>query len=112
MEEKQMALAAAMPGLHTFTGCDFTAAFYRQGKTKPLEMLEKYTEGTRVQFFSSMTSEEEPTHKKDEEFVCSLYGMKGDIKNVNEARYAKLCLMILNCLFHLYFQAKPTANEF
>ena len=79
-----MALAAAMPGLHTFTGCDFTAAFYRKDKTKPLEMLEKYTEGTRVQFFSSMTSEEEPNHKKAEEFVCSLYGMKGDIKNVNE----------------------------
>ena len=92
LEAKQNGLAAAMPGLHAFTGCDFTAAFYRKGKTKPLELLEKDTEGTLIQFFISMASKEEPNHEKAEEFVCSLYGMKmtGDLTGVNEARHAKL----------------------
>ena len=30
-----------------------------------------------------------------EEFTCSLYGMKGYMKNVNEARHVKLCQMIV-----------------
>ncbi|XP_041362193.1 uncharacterized protein LOC121378189 [Gigantopelta aegis] len=90
LEAKQDGLAAAMPGLHAFTGCNYTAAFYR--KVKPLEILEKDAEGTFIEFFDSMTSREEPNQMKAEEFVCSLYGVK-DVKDVNEARYAKLLLM-------------------
>ena len=51
-------LATAMPGFHAFTSSDFTTAFYRKGKINPLEVLEKDTEGTLIQFFSILVSEE------------------------------------------------------
>ena len=44
LESKQKGLAAAMPGHHAFTGSDFTTAFYRKGKIKPLEVLERKTQ--------------------------------------------------------------------
>jgi len=92
LEEKQDGLATAIPALHAFTGCDFTAAFYRKGKVKPLEILENDTEGTFIELFSGMSSTDEPNHMKAEEFVCSLYGKK-DVNDVNTARYSKLLLM-------------------
>ena len=88
-----MGLAAAMPGLHAFTGSDFTTAFNRKGKIKPLEVLEKDTEGTRIQFFSRIVSEDQPDQSIAEEFICSLYDLKGYVKDVNEARHVKLCQM-------------------
>ena len=57
LEAKQKGLAAAMPGLHAFTGSDFTTAFYMKGKIKPREVLENDTEGTLIQFFSRIVSE-------------------------------------------------------
>ena len=30
---------AALPGLHAFTGCDFTAAFMREGKSRPYDIM-------------------------------------------------------------------------
>ena len=88
-----MGLAAAMTGPHAFTGSDFTTAFYRKGKIKPREVLEKDTEGTLIQFFSRLASEDQPDPTKAEEFTCSLYGMKDYVKDVNEARHVKLCQM-------------------
>ena len=44
-EEKQKGLAAVMPGIHAFTGFDFSTAFYMKGKIKPREVLVKGTEG-------------------------------------------------------------------
>ena len=93
LEAKPKGLAAAMPGLHAFTGSDFTTAFYRKGKIKPREVLEKDTEGTLIQFFSRIVSEDQPDQSKVEEFTCSLYGMNGYLKDVNEARHVKLCQM-------------------
>ncbi|KAJ8031889.1 hypothetical protein HOLleu_25241 [Holothuria leucospilota] len=90
LESTQKGLAAAIPGLHAFTGCDFTASFYRKGKVKPLEVLQKDTTGTLIQFFSKLSFRDEPDQSKAEEFICSLYGMKEDVKTVNEARYVKL----------------------
>ena len=58
LEAKQKGLAAAMPGFHAFTSSDFTTAFYRKGKINPLEVLGKDTEGTLIQFFSILVSEE------------------------------------------------------
>lgn len=37
--------------------------------------------------------QDDPDQRKAEEFLCSLYGMKGAVKEINEARYAKLCQM-------------------
>lgn len=93
LETKQRGLAAAMPGLHAFTGSDFTSAFYRKGKIKPLEILEKDTDGTLIQFFNRLAAEDRPNMNKAEEFVGCLYGMKRNTKTVNEARYIKLCQM-------------------
>ena len=64
LEEKQKGLAAAMPGLHAFTGSDFTTAFYRKGKIKPREVLGKDTERTLIQFFSRLVSEGQPDQSK------------------------------------------------
>jgi len=96
LESKQKGLAAALPGLHAFTGCDYTTAFYRKGKTKPLQVLEGDTEGTLVKFFTSLATKDQPIQEKAEEFICTLYGMKGDVKDVNEARYQMLCQMTGN----------------
>lgn len=54
-------------GLHAFTGSDFTAAFYRKGKLKPLELLEKDAEGVFIQFFSSLSCQHDPDERKTEE---------------------------------------------
>ena len=71
----------------------FTTAFYRKGLIKPLEVLEKDTERTLIQFFRRLVSEDQPDQSKAEEFICSLCGMKGYVKDVNEARHVKLCQM-------------------
>ena len=55
LESRQKGLAAAMPGLHAFTGLNFTALFYRKGKMKALDMLEKDTKGSLIQFFSRLS---------------------------------------------------------
>lgn len=92
LESNQEGLASALSGLHAFTRSDFTAAFYRNGKMKPLEVLKKDTEGSLIQFFSRLDFKNEPDQTKAEEFICSLYGMKG-VKKVDEARHVQLCQM-------------------
>ncbi|XP_064620919.1 uncharacterized protein LOC135483801 [Lineus longissimus] len=58
----------------------------------PYELLENNDDGNLIKLFSSMSSREEPSQKKAEEYVCSLYGMK-DVKEVNRARHNKLVQM-------------------
>ena len=86
MEAKQKGLAAAMPGLHAFTGSDLSTAFYKKGKIKPLEVLEKDTEGTLIQFFTRLVSEDQPDQSKAEVLIFSLYGKKGYVKDISDAR--------------------------
>ena len=71
-------------------GCDFTTSFYRKGKIKPFEVLQNDHQGIHIKFFQSLLSMNEPDYKQAEEFICALYGIKGGIKEVNEARYAQL----------------------
>ena len=93
LEAKQKGLSAAMPCLHSFIGSDFTTAFYMKGKIKPREVLENDTEGTLIQFFSRIVSGDQSDQSKVEEFTCSFYGLKGYVKDINEARHVKLCQM-------------------
>ena len=93
LEAKQKGLAAAMPDLRAFTGSNFTTAFYMKSKIKPREVLENDTEGTFIQFFSRIVSEDQPDQSKVEEFTCSLYGIKGYVKDVNKSRHVQLCQM-------------------
>jgi len=56
-------------------------------------VLEKDTEESLIKFFANLSCKDKPDLKAAEEFVCSLYSAKGAVKDVNEARYAKLCQM-------------------
>ena len=42
---------------------------------------------------TSLVSEDQPDKSKAEEFICSLYGMKGYVRDVNRARHVKLFQM-------------------
>ena len=92
LDRKQEGLSAAITALHAFTGSDFTAAFYRKGKIKPFQILETDQTGQYISFFTKLSTRERPNKVKAEEFVCTLYGMKG-LKDVNKAQFAKLCQM-------------------
>ena len=34
-------MCAALPGLHAFTGCDYTSSFVKAGKGRPFTLVEK-----------------------------------------------------------------------
>jgi len=84
--------AEAIPGLHAFTGCDFTASFLNKDKTRPMDLVmsnELYKD-----FFAALGSEDplsDTTVQACEAFVCHLYG-KSNIKDVNTARHISLQL--------------------
>ena len=64
----------ALPAFHVFTGSDYTAAFSRKGKIRPLKTLEKDKAAQTVfgdMGFSDDTQEEE--FKVIEKFTCTLY---------------------------------------
>lgn len=67
--------------------------FYRKGKTKPLDLIEKDISGSFVELFISM-GELHKTVDLDvaSEFVCRMYG-HGKTQDVNEARFNKLMQM-------------------
>ncbi|XP_030837116.1 uncharacterized protein LOC105437992 [Strongylocentrotus purpuratus] len=94
LEDCRQGLPRALPGFHAFTGSDFNSAFYRKGKTKPLEIMQKDKTGNYVDLFISMGKAQDESIDLDvaSEFVCRMYGQHktGD---VNEARYIKLMQM-------------------
>jgi hypothetical protein len=73
----------SLAGVYALTGCDYTPYFYRKGKVKGIELMEK--QERMVKAFASLGNEElnEDTIKVLEEFVCRLYSSKFD--NVNDA---------------------------
>ena len=80
------AMCAALPGLHSFSGCDFTSAFARKGKIRPLEMTMKCPS---FQLAFSELSKDEPsltTNDTLHEFVTVLYGAKKR-RSLNSQRY-------------------------
>lgn len=80
-------LTSALPGLHAFTGCDFTAAFFRKGKVKALQLLENDTSERYVEAFKLLSTSDPQDVKTLSKFVCELYGQKS-IEDVNLARTA------------------------
>ena len=77
----------ALPAIHAFTGCDYTASFSRKGKIRHLKLLEKDEEAQYVFCnvgFREVVSED--TSKGIERFVCKLYGQK-HLSSVDEARF-------------------------
>lgn len=92
LETKQDHLAAALPGLHAFSGCDYTAAFHRKGKIRPYQVLENDNDGNLIEFFCSMSSKGELDVKMAEVYVNSLYGME-NYQDVNQARFNRVVQM-------------------
>ncbi len=79
-------LCEALPGLHAFTGCDYSPAFKGKGKVRPLSVMEKSEEFTGA--FGRLGAEKvvEQTHDRIESFVCTLYGQNVDSVNVTRHR--------------------------
>ena len=79
-------LCRALPAFHVFTGSDYTAAFSRKGKIRPLKTLEKDKAAQTVfgdMGFSDDTQEEE--FKVIEKFTCTLYE-KPKFNSVDDVR--------------------------
>ena len=70
-------LCRALPAFHVFTGSDYTAAFSRKGKIRPLKTLEKdktvQTVFGEIGFSDDIREEE---FKVIEKFTCALYTTK------------------------------------
>ncbi len=77
----------ALPAIHAFTGCDYTAAFMNKGKLRPLVLIMK-NDDFRSAFAELGTSAEVSTEVTAtcDKFVCHLYG-KPLLDNVDQARY-------------------------
>ena len=79
-------LCRALPAFHAFTDSDYTAAFSRKGKIRPLKTLEK--DKTVQTVFGDMEFPDdiqEEEFKVIENFTCTLYG-KPKFNSVNEVR--------------------------
>ena len=75
----------ALPGLHAFTGCDYTSSFMNKGKIRPLDLVMKYDE-LKTWCKSLGTSHSDATDMVQcERFVCHLYG-KPKLESINTAR--------------------------
>ena len=69
--------AEALPGLHAFTGCDYTASFLNKGKQRPMELMlnsEEFKAAFAELGMNDSLSEE--TLSTCEIFVCHMYGKK------------------------------------
>lgn len=81
-------LCEALPGLHAFTGCDFTAAFARKGKIRPFEVAIKSNHFMKaLGTLGTSVNITDDAFKHLQAFVCSIYG-KQNIQRVADARYA------------------------
>lgn len=81
-------LCKALPGFHAFTGCDYTAAFFRKGKIRPFKMLQKSKDYQRA--FASLKHkadlEDEDIIDTLQEFTAQMYSVK-KCKRVDLARF-------------------------
>ena len=76
----------ALPGLYSFTGIDYTPAFYNKRKIKPYELMKKNKK--YIELFASF--EEAPITEEmiyeAEMFACEMYGFP-KVTKLSEARY-------------------------
>ena len=85
-------ICSSLIGVHIFTGCDSTSAFYGKGKKKHFDLACKH-EAFLSAFKDLGTSLDlrESTMKALEKFVCHMYGQH-KANDVNDARYKVFCL--------------------
>ncbi len=84
-QELRPDLCQALLGFHHFTGSDYTAAFFKKGKFRPLQIMEKSYVDTLSQLGMSENLAAAVVSKL-EVCVCEMYG-KSSITSVNWARY-------------------------
>jgi len=80
-------VASALPGFHSFTGCDCTSAFVRRGKLKPFKLLQsssRFQEAFRELGNSDVVNDD--LFGALQAFVCSMYGHPHHT-DVNKVRY-------------------------
>ena len=80
----------ALPGLHTFSGCDSTSAFHRIGKRKWLNIVkgnEEYCNALGL--LGESLQIEDPLFDMIESIVCRAYGFLNK-SNINDVRYEVL----------------------
>ena len=80
-------MAEALPALHAFTGCDYTASFMNKGKLKALDIMVK--SNTYSETFAKLGNEAmvpPDVVSVIEAFVCALYG-KPKMSQIDDVRY-------------------------
>ena len=78
----------ALPGLHAFTGCDYTSAFAGQGKLRAMKLMLK--EACYQELFAILGAQwklTEETFQGLEQFTCRLYATRVNVTSVNKLRY-------------------------
>ena len=82
----------ALLGLHSFTGCDTTSAFYGQGKKSQLKNLMKNPPDIQdtMEQLGNNFNPTESLLTSCEKYVCAMYG-KPNIESVDELRYIMYC---------------------
>ncbi|MES9883628.1 MAG: hypothetical protein ABW185_22465 [Sedimenticola sp.] len=84
------AVCKALPGLHSFTGCDTNGAFAGKGKQRAFDLV--VTKPDMCEAMKSIGCSvpvSETTLQAAQTFVCSLYGKPGE--DVDELRYQMFC---------------------
>jgi len=79
-------LCKALPGFHAYTGCDYTAAFIRKGKKRPLAIAEKDEQYLDALYALASGPVDDATCKVIEEFTGKMYGAKKKTP-LNKHRY-------------------------
>ena len=88
MSHMDDAVIQALPGLHAFTGCDYTSSFLNKGKIKPMELMLK--NDMYIEAMAKLGECPDVTLdivKDIERYVCALYGMP-KLSSVDDARFA------------------------
>ena len=97
------AICAALPGLQAFTGCDYTSAFARKGKSRPYEIVSKTAKFQKALGSLSHTVPTAETVKVLQDFVCVLYGAR-KVVPLNKHRF--------NMVDRTYRQKSTAAHPF
>ena len=79
-------MCTALPGLHAFTGCDYTSAFVRKGKIRPYEIVKQSVKFQKA--FASLSQDVPSVEVINvlQDYVCVLYEARKIVK-LNKHRF-------------------------
>lgn len=88
--------------LHAISGCDTTSAFYRQGKLKFVQLLEKNTAlQEAVKIFHHADADPEDLISAGQLFLAALYSPKADETSLDKIRHEIFSKSIIKPTFNL-----------